>query len=172
MNDYTIFRKPRYCKNLQTTLGHSKYAVEVGDLILFREYYTDGTHGQRLGRVLGLANRPMHRASDPGSTTLFVLATDDMLTHAYERHVELDDVLEIQSPSNSRFAEWFLRGKVPLPSEALQVVRFGAMNNRYIDRYLETGTDGRPKLAFKTVRLKELRGDDFSGVPEVSGTDG
>ena len=135
MAKFTIFKKARYCPNARTG-GYNKHSVEVGDLILYEESYVGGGTGERLARVLGLANE-LPSGEDPGTDTLVVLACDEMLTFAFERYVKLDRIRQVRTPSGSRFAEWFLSGPVPHPETAIAVTKYGAMSDRYIDKYLE-----------------------------------
>jgi len=150
MARYTIFKKPRFCPNA-THYGGSKYAASVGDLILYRERYEGGTEGSRLARVLGLANELPDR-SDPGKDTLVVLAASDMMNYAYERFVKLEDVLEIREPSQSAFARWFLSGPMPHPDVAIAAVKYGCVNNSYLDDHLE---DGELKASFRTTKIRK-----------------
>jgi hypothetical protein len=160
MGDYTIFKRPRYCPNARA-FGFSKHSVEVGDLVLYREEYVDGTAGRRLARVLGLANR-CPDGSEHGDM-LAVLAANDMMTCAYERFVKLADVEEVRAPSESAFAAWFLSGPVPRPEVAIDAVKYGAMNDRAIDRYLQ---DGELR---KTFRNRDKVGDGKVRCPECQG---
>lgn len=150
MAKYTIFKKPRYCRNA-AHYGGSKYAVSVGDLILYRERYEDGTEGRRLARVLGLVNE-LPDGKPAGKNLLLVLAASDMLNHAYERFVKLEDVLEIRTPGQSVFTQWFLSGPMPHPEIAIAAVRYGCVNDSYIDDHLE---DGELKDTFRTAKVRK-----------------
>lgn len=151
MGDYTIFKTPRFCPQAHQ-LGSDKCQVSVGDLILYREDYVGGRDGQRLARVLGLANRCPDGSEH--KDMLVVLAVDDMMSHAYERFVKIDDVLRVRAPSDSVFAQWFLSGPMPRPELAIEAVKYGAMNSRAIDKYLQ---DGELR---KTFRNRDKVGDD------------
>jgi hypothetical protein len=157
MGDYTIFKRPRYCPNARA-FGFSKHSVEVGDLVLYREEYVDGTAGHRLARVLGLANR-CPDGSEHGDM-LVVLAANDMMSCAYERFVKLADVEEVRAPSKSAFAAWFLSGPMPRPEVAIDAVRYGAVNDRAIDRYLQDGE------LHKTFRNRDKVGDGKVRCPD------
>lgn len=141
MPKFTIFKTPRYCPNARD-IGHDKHSVEVGDLIVYQHGYGEeerpAAHRQ-FARVLGLAAGPLPDGSDPGRDTLVVLAADEMLTHAYERYVKLSDVVRVRAPSKSAFAQWFLQGPPPHPEVAIAAVRYGCVNDSYIDKHLQDG---------------------------------
>jgi hypothetical protein len=150
MGDYTIFKAPRFCPQAQA-VGSDKCSVSVGDLILYEERYEDGTSGSRLGRVLGLANRCPDGSEH--KDMLVVLAADDMLSFAYERFIKLGDVLRVRAPSQSAFTRWLLSGPVPRPEVAIAAVRYGCVNERYIDEHLQ---DGELKASFRDVHKVRL----------------
>lgn len=52
MRDATIDRKAVRLPNA-CTLGYGKYRAQYGDLVTFKEHYTDSTYGTRIGRVAG-----------------------------------------------------------------------------------------------------------------------
>lgn len=137
MARFTVFKKPRYCPNA-AHYGSTKYQVEVGDLVWYRERHEGGGEGRRIARVLGLVNE-LPDGKPAGKNLLLVLAASDMLNHAYERYVKIEDVLEVRAPSKSAFAQWFLAGPVPEPEVAIAAVKYGCMNNNYIDDHLEDG---------------------------------
>lgn len=145
MGDYTIFKAPRFCPQVHA-LGSDKSQVSVGDLILYEERYEGGATGRRLARVLGLANRCPDGSEH--KDMLVVLAVDDMLDFAYERFVKLDDVLRVRAPSDSVFAQWFLSGPISRPEVVIAAVKYGCVNNRYIDEHLQ---DGELKDSFRDV---------------------
>lgn len=150
MPKFTVFRKPRYCPNA-SYYGGSKHSVSVGDLISYRERYEGGTEGRRLARVLGLVNE-LPDGKPAGKNLLLVLAASDMMNHAYERYVEIEDVLEVRSPSQSAFAQWFLAGPMPEPEVALAAVKYGCVNDSYIDDHLE---DGELRASFRTAKVRK-----------------
>lgn len=145
MGDYTIFKRPRFCPQVRA-LGSDKSQVSVGDLILYKERYMDDTTGRRLARVLGLVNRCPDGSRH--KDMLVVLAVDDMLDFAYERFVKLDDVIRVRAPSKSVFAQWFLAGPVSRPEVVITAVKYGCVNDRYIDKHLQ---DGELKDSFRDV---------------------
>jgi hypothetical protein len=128
---YKRFKKALYCPNAYSC-GSAKYEVREGDLILYREDLTSGEN-RRLARVLGLATHAGDGSKYP-KPRLVVLAADDMLSHGYERHVALEDVVEIRDPGD--FARWFLYGRMPAPDMAVKVQDYGAMNNNYLKQFL------------------------------------
>lgn len=150
MPRFTVFKKPRYCPNA-AHYGHAKYSVSVGDLVLYRERHEGGTEGTRLARVLGLV-KELPDGKPAGKNLLLVLAASDMLNHAYERYVEIEDVLEVRAPSKSAFAQWFLSGPVPDPEVAIAAVKYGCVNNNYIDDHLE---DGELRASFRTAKVRK-----------------
>lgn len=149
---FRSFRKPIYCPNA-CSLGFARHSVSVGDLILYREHYRDGSWGTRLARVLGLATHDGTMKPYP-KPRLAVLAASDMLDHGYERHVALEDVQEVRDPSpeNGRaFARFFLFGKVPPPELAYAVSEYGAMCDSYLGDYL-TAPEGEVRKDWKGAK--------------------
>lgn len=137
---FKAIRKPIYAPNA-TTIGYGKYDVKDGDLILFRQDYGGGETRSYLGRVLGLATHDgVGKKYD--KKVLLVLAANDTMTRGHERHVDIEDVLEIRRPGENElgvFAKWFLTGEMASPAETLRAVEFGAMGDNYLGRYLEDG---------------------------------
>ncbi len=143
MNKFTIFTKPRYCANAETT-GEPVYAA-IGDLIVFESLPdTEGNTRRQLGRVLGLVNI-FDNGEVPKDEHLVVLVADDALEFGYERYVSLENVRKVTGGGD--FAKFFLFGEMPTPEVAIAVVKYGAMNNR-IEKYLE---DGELKASFRDV---------------------
>ncbi|KKM23990.1 hypothetical protein LCGC14_1609550, partial [marine sediment metagenome] len=111
MAKFTIFTRPRFCAKAHA-MGSDKCNVSVGDLILYESPLVGGGTSTELARVLGLANHALPDGSDPGDDTLIVLQVDEFMSFAYERYVKLGEVTRVRAPSNSIFADWFLRGPV------------------------------------------------------------
>lgn len=147
MGKFTIFTRPRFCPKAHA-YGSDKCSVEVGDLILYESPNTDGGTTTCLARVLGLANNPLPDGSDPGDDTLIVLQVDEFMSFAYERYVKLGEVTRVRAPSNSIFADWFLRGPIPDPEVVIAAIKYGCMNNRYLDKHLE---DRKLEATFRDV---------------------
>jgi len=147
---YRRFRKPRYCPNARTG-GFRSWKVSEGDLILYREPHTDGTHGYVLARVLGLATHGGDGSEYP-KPRLAVLAVDDMLTFGMERHVALEDVEEVldRGAPARHFARWFLFGQMPPPELAYALVEYGGMSDGYLGEYL-TGPEGELRKDWRDV---------------------
>lgn len=134
MGKFTIFTKPRYCANAETT-GAPVY-VAIGDLIVFETLpATDGTTRRQLGRVLGKVN-VFDNGEVPEGEHLVVLAADDALEFGYERYVSVENVRKVTGGGD--FAKFFLFGEMPDPEVAIRAVKYGAMNNR-IGKYLDDG---------------------------------
>lgn len=143
------FKKARYCPNA-SAIGYSKHSVNEGDLISF---CADGDH-QRLGRVLGLATHGGD-GKKYKKPRLAVLAASDMLSFGMERHVDLDDVLEIFDPSRIRdFARFFLFGDMSSPEETYKATAYGAMSDSYIGKYL-TYPEGQLRKDWHDVAMKK-----------------
>lgn len=151
MADFTIFRTPIWCPGAHAS-GSDKRAVSVGDLVLYRESYADGSEGRRLARVLGRARGRLPDGSDPGKDTLVVLAVDEMMAFAYERYVSVADVVRVRAPSKSAFARWFLSGPVPRPEVAIAAVKYGCVNDRYVDDHLE---GGELRATFRNAKVRK-----------------
>lgn len=132
---FKSFKKARYCPNA-SAVGYSKHSVSIGDLISFREEITDTEELRVLGRVLGLATHN-GRGEKYEKPHLVVLAASSMLSYGFERHVELEDVMEILDPSRIRdFARFFLFGTMPSPEVANEMAKYGAMSDSYIGAFL------------------------------------
>lgn len=138
MAKYTIFTRPRFCAKAQA-FGSDKCSVSVGDLILYESPLVGGGTSTELARVLGLASHALPDGSDPGDDTLIVLQVDEFMSFAYERYVKLGEVTRVREPSKSVFAQWFLAGPVPEPEVAIAAVKYGCMNDRYLDERLQDG---------------------------------
>lgn len=148
MGKFTIFTKPRYCPNAETT-GAPVY-VAIGDLVVFETLpATDGTTRRQLGRVLGIVN-VFDNGEVPEGEHLVVLAADDALEFGYERYVSIQNVRKVTGGGN--FAKFFLFAEMPDPEVAIAAVKYGAMNN-HIEKYLQ---DGELKASFRDVdRVKD-----------------
>lgn len=138
---YKTFRKA-HCPNAISQ------SVSVGDLILYRERYEDGSSRTRLARVLGLATHDGTMRPYP-KPRLAVLAASDMIECGFERHVALEDVLEVRNPKSDRaFARFFLFGTMPSPETAYAVSEYGVMCDRYLGDYL-TAPEGEIRKDWK-----------------------
>jgi hypothetical protein len=139
--------------------------VSEGDLIKYREG-PDGD-ARRLARVLGLATHD-GCGKKYDKPRLAVLATDDFLTHGFERHVELDAVVGIRKPGP--FATWFLFGQMPDIDTAYSASEYGVLTNSYIAPYLlgsELRKDWR-EVANDQTRPKPEAGDYAGAVATAS----
>lgn len=152
MSKYRRFRKPRYCPNA-SSLGYSRPYVSEGDFISYREAYLDGSDRTRLARVLGLVTHDGCGNAYP-QPRLFVMATDDMLSHGMERHVALEDVADVRTPG--AFTRWFLFGKMPAPELALRFMEYGAASNSYAGEYL-TEPEGELDPEWHEIAMRRKR---------------
>ena len=157
---YKKLKKPVFCPNA-TTLGFSKYVVldddpadqvTEGDLIVYKEHLADGSYNSRLARVIGLAThdgcgveytKPSKRGKAKPTPRLLVIAANDMLDYAYERHVDVDDVIEVRSPPDPTFTRWFLSGKLPSIDSILALGKYGGLCDRYFSKYVDGNGDLR-----------------------------
>lgn len=134
MGKFTVFSKPRYCPNAETT-GGPAYAA-IGDLVVFETLPdTDGATRRQLGRVLGLVN-VFDNGEKPDGEHLVVLAANDSLEFGYERYVSIKNVRKVTTSGD--FAKFFLFGEMPRPEVAIAAVKYGAMNDR-VGKYLDDG---------------------------------
>lgn len=180
---YRRFRKPLWCPGASGT-GFRKKAVSEGDLISYKERYEDGSWAPRLARVLGLATHGGDGVKY-GKPRLAVLAASDMLDHGYERHVDLDDVLEAMDATGSGsfperrrdFARFFLFGEMPGPEDAAALSRHGSMSDGHVAKYL-TSPEGAVRKDWRGLaglsRPKDVSdrmsdADAASVVEELSG---
>lgn len=127
-----------------STLGFSRHMARKGDVIVYRENYTDGSYGKRLARVLELVTHPhdgpeFRKATGRGQQTrkapkLRVMAFDDMISHAYERWVDVDDVIDCREPADPKFLVWALTGPVGNPTDIVKASEHGSLTDRYFWR--------------------------------------
>lgn len=132
--DATYDRKQVSCPNA-STLGYGKYKAQTGDLIVYREHYTNGTDDARLARVIGRVDYAPALDGDrePTRNRLVVLAMATMPSFCFERWINPEDVIEILAidgePGDKirRLMEWFLSPDLPRHSmeELLQWQRSG-----------------------------------------------
>ncbi len=131
-------KKPIFCPNA-TALGFTKYAAGEGDVIRFKTRHQDGSDHDTYGRVLGRANedgtgKPYPKR--PGH--LLVLVMSETMTHAYTRHVEVLDVVEVRGPETFKtFVRWFFSSKLPSVEAVEAAVRYGATSASYVDKFLD-----------------------------------
>jgi len=136
-----------------TTLGYATRRVTPGSVILYREHYEDKTQGIRLARVLEEAKHD--GAGAPYEKTMLrVLACDDRLHHVFERHIELDDVMECYYPlgEHAEFAAWFLspnflQGRTSRwsPDQACEMARAGSLTDRFLKRAVQVHLEVSPR---------------------------
>lgn len=143
-NQYIFFKKPQYCRNA-SSIGYASPYVSIGDVIHFRtRTAAEGVYHYQHGKVLcgvrydGCGKPYADYTPEEGGNDkrLLVLAADMSLRFGYERHVALGDVVEVIKPG--AFARWFLFGQTPAPKLALAFVKYGAMCDSYIGRYLDS----------------------------------
>ncbi len=76
-----------------STLGYSSYKLRYGDLFLYKEHYTDGSHGNRQAKCHGRI-RPDHKTSGRREWLILAQAANDMMSFTYERWIDPEDVIE------------------------------------------------------------------------------
>jgi len=81
-------------------LGYDKWKAQVGDLVLYLETDVNGQRiGSRLGRMIGRVKwAPQLAGSKPIRNWIILIALSDDLSHSYERWVNPEDVLRVQTP--------------------------------------------------------------------------
>jgi hypothetical protein len=153
-DDFSLFEpisKPIYCENTRGSV------VRNGSIIVYREHYEGGSHGHRLGRVLGRVTRHANGEA-PHAPSLAVLALSDDMSFAYMRHVSVTDVMEVRSQEGFGATLLFvLFGETPDPDETRRACSYGAMSDNYITEYLRGDT-----LVFNEVREQERAAAPFS----------
>lgn len=98
-NDVTIDRKQTGYLPNTSTLGYGKYKAQFGDVVLF----TEANH-VRIGRVIGRIKSAPRIGNDPDLRGhLVVLTLGQNLTHAFERWVAPEDVIECFNPEPDKF---------------------------------------------------------------------
>lgn len=128
---YEKIRKPIFCPR-HSQVGD--YQVKGGELIVYDDEIGD-KRTTRIGRVLGLATHGGDGSEFPAKT-LAVMVANETMTAGWIRAVPAEDVIEIRSDFKGSFALWFLCGQMPDPDEADRAVRYGLVNDNYIDRWL------------------------------------
>jgi len=146
---YRKMKKALFCPNA-SRIGRSRYEVKAGDLILFKQEYQDGSTGQVLARVLGLATHAGNGEKYP-KPRLAVLAAGDALNHGFERHVPVEDVAQVFDPGD--FTRWFLFGNMPETELAYSLVEYGGMSNNYLAKFL-TSPEGDLRKDWRDVAFK------------------
>lgn len=136
---YDVFMGAIHCPSVSiSTVFPNRRDVRVGDLIVWHWPDIAGSGRDWLGRVLGIAThdgcmKPYDKK------VLAVFATNMLLTHGFERHVPIKDVVEVLDRESPRdFARWFLLSDDVLkPEQAYAAVKYGCMNDRYLHGYLD-----------------------------------
>lgn len=128
-------RKQIRCRNA-SRLGYDKHKASVGDIIVYREYHTDGSYTTRIARMIGvIVAAPKIDPSDAIiKDWLLVLALSDAGHTCYERWVNPDWVQQIRNPP-SKFAAWFFQEKLPYDVHTLRRLHdYGSLDDHYIDK--------------------------------------
>jgi hypothetical protein len=137
MSKYIVFKKEIYCPNA-SHIGYNRYSVKVGDLIRFRTALNDDSYLYEFARVLGLATVDGMGKAYPKRKVLAVLAASNDLSHGFERHVPIDDVVQVFNVG--AFTKWFLFGQVNLSIESLyHMSTNGSLSNSYLEKYVYDG---------------------------------
>jgi hypothetical protein len=124
-----------------THLGYGRHMARSGDVILYRE----SEERYRLGRVLDLVThdhdgKEYREATGRGKQTrraprLRVMAFNDVLTHVYERWVDVGDVVDCLAPqASARFLVWALTGPLPKPEVIVAAANYGTLSSTYFDQ--------------------------------------
>lgn len=118
--------------------GFNSYMLHTGYIVRFKE----GEH-TRTGRALDLVTQghdgPEYRKpTGRGKQTKLapkvrVLAFDDLLTHAFERWVDVEDIVECRKPSaeHGAFARAMLTGTLPSPEACIAASNYGTLSDCY-----------------------------------------
>lgn len=96
--DAQIDHRQVTCPNA-THLGFAKVNAQRGDLIVYKETYTDGSFSTRIARMIGRVHYAPAIADDkePVRDFLLVLVLSDNGCFCYERWINPKDVTEVQS---------------------------------------------------------------------------
>lgn len=91
----------------RSTLGFDKLIARVGDMVLYREHYMDGTHSDsRIARVAGRVKHApaLEGDSKPVRNFLLVITMSEDLTYAMERWIDPVDVQRCWRPQSKHAA--------------------------------------------------------------------
>lgn len=127
---HELSEKQVRCPRANTAYGCN---VKPGYWITYREEYDGGTHGTRLGRVLGRIEwaEAVSFSSVDFTGYLSVLACADDLHHAYIRWVNPADVLTaIEQPPIAMLA--FIGGDLPSPDMVHRLSEYGTLSENYV----------------------------------------
>lgn len=78
-----------------TSLGYSRATLKKGDHFIYKERYTDGTHGFRLAKSHGRVKPVVSLENEPVKWYILAQAASDGMTFTYERWIEPDNVTEV-----------------------------------------------------------------------------
>ena len=114
-------------------LGFGKAFAKPGDLIVYDEHYTDGTHAHRTARVLATIDyAPALKHSPETKGWLLVLAISESLDHVYERWVDPQWVTRVIDCPR-KLLSWFLQEQLPYPVDMMRRLdRHGSLTENYI----------------------------------------
>ena len=132
--DCKISRKSVRCPNA-SLLGHAKPVAKVGDLVVYKEPYTDGSYSSRAARMIGTVDYapPIGNDTKPVKGYLLVLALSNDCTFCYERWINPKDVIEVRD-NPSAFAAWFFADKLPDADTARRLAEYGGLNDSSLRR--------------------------------------
>ena len=180
--------------------GFNLYLAHAGDLISYVENDSSNDPNyprtMRMARVLDLVThdhegKEYRKATGRGKQTkrapkLRVLAFDDLLTHAFERWIDIESVRACRTPNAAsvRLAAWLLGGPLPKPETVLAASSYGSLSDHYFanacDENGNLGEDWRARSdahhkrvqdANEAKRAERIANDQGSAADEVRAAD-
>lgn len=111
-----------------TRLGFAKGEAAPGDLLTYKEHYTDGSYGLRTGRVVGRVDAEgTDGPKVEGKIAAVVLSENG--TFCYERWVDPKDVTEVH-PNAPKFLAYFASTD---PEQLLKDANYGSACAAHMD---------------------------------------
>lgn len=129
--DCTVNTRPVKCPNA-TRLGYGLGVANVGDLIVYKEYYNDDSFKLRVARMIGRVTAPKI-ASDDSEVKGWILAMvlSDNHCHIYERWVNPGYVIEVRKlPTN--ILRFFAQPVWPDHLTMRKAGEYGSLSDHYI----------------------------------------
>jgi hypothetical protein len=96
-----------------TSIGYGQWKARPGDIIVFKEWYTNNEYRYRLARLIGVITESDVVEGHSAAGELSVLSINDSIHYGYERFVKCEDVVECYRPEHARtFMTWLLNASV------------------------------------------------------------
>lgn len=131
--DVTIDNRAIPCPNAGGFGGGGHGRAKAGHCILYRENHADGTHSERLARVLGrISAAGLNYANKPVKGFALVMALSNDASFAYERWVDPADIVQVFDVPNA-MAAFFFAPKLAYDAATMRrLMDYGTVSNRYV----------------------------------------